>query len=95
MDHIDELAIKILNGQVALTELPEEQVDAVVMRTYERAFELMEDVKYQDAAAEIVDALKPLYDAILAQGDDTFEQAVLEAESRGSFYVLLEQSYLH
>jgi hypothetical protein len=83
---LTDLAFDVLEGKISIDDLPSEQVDAVIMRTYECAVEAAEDPACNDAVFQIIEALQPAYDDILGADSDKFEAAILEAEKRGSIF---------
>ena len=85
-EQLDTLAEQVLRGDVDLDALPEEQVDAVIMRTYEYASEMVDDPIDGEAFQKMVDALEPSYNEILSEGAEEFRKAIEEAEARGSVF---------
>ena len=85
-EQLDTLAEQVLKGEVDLGDLPTEQVDAVIMRTYEFASELVDDPRNGEAFQQMVDALEPAYNDIMSAGADEFAKAIEEAEERGSVF---------
>ena len=85
-EQLTELAEQVLTGKINLDELPEEQVDAVIMRTYEVASEMVDDPRNGEAFQEMMDALEPAYNDIMSAGADEFAKAIEEAEERGSVF---------
>lgn len=85
-EQLTELAEQVLAGEVDLDELPAEQVDAVIMRTYEFASELVDDPVTGEAFQKMVAALEPVYNEIMSEGAEEFAQAIKDAEERGSVF---------
>jgi hypothetical protein len=84
---LTDLAFDVMEGRISIDSLPAEQVDAVIMRTYEVAVETVEEnPNCSDVVFQIIEALQPAYDDILAEGSDKFEEAIREAEKRGSIF---------
>jgi hypothetical protein len=94
-DQLQELAISVLEGRVSLDDLPEEQVDAVIMRTYECAVEATDNPNCNDAIFQLIEALQPAYDEILGAESEKFEACIIEAEERGSFFWAPVEFALH
>jgi hypothetical protein len=95
-DQLQELAISVLEGRTNLDDLPADQVDAVIMRTYECAVEAIDtNPNCSEGVFQLVEALQPVYDEILGADSEKFEQAILEAEKRGSYFWAPKEFMLH
>jgi hypothetical protein len=86
-EQLTDLAFDVLNGKISIDSLPTDQVDAVIMRTYECAVETIDsNPNCHEGVYQLVEALQPVYDEILGADSDKFEQAIQEAEKRGSIF---------
>jgi hypothetical protein len=95
-DQLQELAIGVLEGKIDLNTLPDDQVDAVIMRTYECAVETIDNnPNCSEGLYQLVEALQPAYDEILGEDSEKFEAAITEAKERGSYFWAPAEFALH
>lgn len=94
MDQFDKLAEQFISGEISLSDLSEDQIDAVIIRTYEQAVALLDHEEFGEVYKNVADELQPLYEEIMSAGDEEFEKAIVAAEARGSTYWEIESSML-
>jgi hypothetical protein len=93
---LTDLAFDVLDGKVSIDDLPADQVDAVIMRTYEFAVEAIDsNPNCSEGLFQLVEALQPAYDDILGEGSEKFAESINEAETRGSFFWAPEEFAIH
>lgn len=95
---IDRLCQDILEDRVPVESLTDEELDLVLDRFYDLAEELQDDPDERKAlAAEaILAVLQDLVDERVSATDMTcFEQAIVDAEARGSIYFEFEEYLVH
>jgi flagellar biosynthesis component FlhA len=98
MDRVDRLCQDILEDRVAVDSLSNEELDIVLDRFYDIAEALQDDPdeRKAQAAEAILAVLQDVVDERVSATDMTcFEQAVIDAESRGSVYFEFEEYSVH
>lgn len=98
MDQVDRLCQDILEDRVAVESLSNEELDIVLDRFYDIAEALQDDPdeRKAQAAEAILAVLQDVVDERVGALDmSCFEQAILDAESRGSVYFEFEEYLVH
>ena len=88
-----DLVLAIHDGEIEIEDLTDEQTE-MAMEGYRVMIDSMKD---DPDKAEFVEALQAVLDTFDAEeaADDDFEDAIEEAEARGSTYWELENDTLH
>ena len=86
---IDELVEAVFNGDVNISDLTDEEQELV----FEGYKSLVKILSKNPEHAEVAGKMQKLLD--MADAEDPFEDAIEEAESRGSIYWEFEDDTLH
>ena len=93
--YIDKLVAGILENTVDVSLLNNDELEMVFERIQECAESLI-GTEHHEAAVAVLDALAAAIDGRIAATDmSVFEQAIVDAEARGSVYWEFEEYLVH
>ena len=88
---LDELIMAVYNGEISVSELTDEEQEKV----FEGYKTLVRVLSKNPEHAEVAGKMQKLLDMVDDAEEDPFEDAINEAESRGSIYWEFEDDTLH